>query len=194
MEPRLYMYLIYCQNRINQLKSILPKAQRDWGWFIPFTLLSVYLLTHCHIVPWKEPFHIKTPFANDWTMTVNCFLGGTRGTEAGLPLISSLGDGFDVLKHCHFCLFVRSHRHPRIRCSPCLLLEGLSRANRWANDQVDRQETDIIMSPLWGSHYQGSPSGTSRCFPYYLTSTLACAAQESGCTSRQLRQMYQFQH
>ncbi len=56
-------------------------------------------------------------------------------------------------------------------------LEGLSRAYRWVNDLVERQETEIIRSLLRGSHYQRPPSGASWCFTYYLTSTLACAAE-----------------
>lgn len=76
----------------------------------------------------------------------------------------------------------------------CHLLRGLSGTNRWVDDPLERQETDIISSPLRGSHYQRPPSGASCCFIYYLTSTLACAAQRSGCVSHQLWQTYQFQH
>lgn len=61
------------------------------------------------------------------------------------------------------------------------LLEGHTRTKRWVNNLLERQETEIIRSPLRGSHYQGPPWGASSCFTYYFTSTLACAIQRRGC-------------
>lgn len=102
-----------------------------------------------------------------------CFWGSTTAGRI-LHLISGVGDRFDVFSTVILaCLSVvasslRLDALPRASsCRP--RLEGLGRANRWVKDLVERQETEIIRSPLTASHYPRPPPGASWCFTYYLT-------------------------
>lgn len=181
--------------------DFLPKAWRDWPWFIQsmlYSCLSSFSLsqrtkgshfTQKHLLWMTEQ--------KQWFVFV---LGADR--QVYVSHLWSWCEAWCV-EHCPMCLFVSCTYTLRLDALPSgpvshaqagHLLEGHSRPNRWVNDLLERQETEIIRSPLRGSHYQGPPSGSSCCFTYYLSSTLACAAQRSGCASRQLCQIYQFQH